>query len=99
MHHPLNDDDETAAAKKKSAFTIGALGAGSDYVAFLDYLGVASLNAGFGGQTKGGIYHSVYDSIYWYTHFSDGTFVDGKALSQYTATALLRLADSYGATV
>src|SRR5207248_8434049 len=44
--------------------------------------------------TKSGIYHSIYDSIYWYTHFSDTTFVDGKALSEYTATALLRLADS-----
>jgi len=95
LHHPASDDDEAPpAGKKKTSFTIGALGAGSDYVAFLDYLGVASLNAGFGGQTKGGIYHSVYDSIYWYTHFSDGTFVDGKALSQYTATALLRLADA-----
>jgi N-acetylated-alpha-linked acidic dipeptidase len=52
------------------------------------------MNAGFSGQSKGGIYHSVYDSIYWYTHFSDGNFVDGKALSQFTATALLRLADS-----
>jgi len=52
------------------------------------------MNAGFSGLTKGGIYHSVYDSIYWYTHFSDTTFVDSKALSQYTATALLRLADS-----
>ena len=99
LHHPASDDDDEPAAaptngKKKTAFTIGALGAGSDYVAFLDFLGVASMNAGFGGLTKGGIYHSVYDSIYWYTHFSDTTFVDGKALSQYTATALLRLADS-----
>jgi N-acetylated-alpha-linked acidic dipeptidase len=97
LHHPSNDDGDEpppANGKKKPTFTIGALGAGSDYVAFLDYLGVASMNAGFSGQTKGGIYHSVYDSIYWYTHFSDSTFVDGKALSQYTTTALLRLADS-----
>jgi N-acetylated-alpha-linked acidic dipeptidase len=96
LHHPPSDDadEPTPSAKKKTSFTIGALGAGSDYVAFLDFLGVASMNAGFGGQTKSGIYHSVYDSIYWYTHFSDGTFVDGRALSQYTATALLRLADS-----
>jgi len=95
LHHPPVDDaEETPAAKKKTSFTISALGAGSDYVAFLDYLGVASMNAGFSGQSKGGIYHSVYDSIYWYTHFSDGNFVDGKALSQFTATALLRLADS-----
>jgi N-acetylated-alpha-linked acidic dipeptidase len=70
------------------------LGAGSDYVAFLDFLGVASMNAGFGGQSKSGIYHSVYDSVYWYTHFSDSTFSNGKALSQYTATALLRLSGS-----
>ena len=96
LHHPSgpSGDDETAApGKAEKPFAIGALGAGSDYVAFLDYLGVASMNEGFGGQGKSGIYHSVYDSIYWYTHFSDGTFVDGQTLSKYTATALLRLAD------
>jgi N-acetylated-alpha-linked acidic dipeptidase len=98
LHHPPseNPQDEENAAKESKTFTIGALGAGSDYVAFIDYLGVASMNEGFGGQTKSGIYHSVYDDIYWYTHFSDGAFgfVDCKALSQYTATALLRLADA-----
>src|SRR5205807_48899 len=95
LHHPAPENqDEPEPAHKDKAFTIGALGAGSDYVAFLDYLGVASMNEDFSGQTKSGIYHSIYDSIYWYTHFSDTTFVDGKALSEYTATALLRLADS-----
>lgn len=95
LHHPPSEtEEETGSQKKDKNFTIGALGAGSDYVAFLDYLGVASMNEGFSGQTKSGIYHSIYDSIYWYTHFSDTTFADGAALSQYTATALLRLADS-----
>ncbi|MBV9759137.1 MAG: M28 family peptidase [Acidobacteriaceae bacterium] len=97
LHHPPADNqEEPENANKDKSFTIGALGAGSDYVAFIDYLGVASMNEGFGGQTKSGIYHSVYDDIYWYTHFSDGAFgfVDGKALSQYTATALLRLGDA-----
>src|SRR5581483_784879 len=95
LHHPPSvDQEEAEPPSKDKTFTIGALGAGSDYVAFLDYLGVASMNEGFGGQTKSGIYHSTYDSIYWYTHFSDSDFQDGKALSQYTATALLRLADS-----
>jgi N-acetylated-alpha-linked acidic dipeptidase len=95
LHHPPAEDQlQAEAAKKDATFSIGALGAGSDYVAFLDYLGVASMNEEFSGQTKSGIYHSTYDSIYWYTHFSDTSFVDGKALSQYTATALLRLADS-----
>ena len=50
---------------------IGALGSGSDYTAFLDHLGVASVNLGFGGEDGGGIYHSIYDDFYWYTHFSD----------------------------
>ena len=98
LHHPPseNQEEQETASKDSKTFTIGALGAGSDYVAFIDYLGVASMNEGFGGQTKSGIYHSVYDDIYWYTHFSDGAFgfADGRALSQYTSTALLRLADS-----
>jgi N-acetylated-alpha-linked acidic dipeptidase len=98
LHHPPseNSQDEENAAKESKTFTIGALGAGSDYVAFIDYLGIASMNEGFSGQTKSGIYHSIYDDIYWYTHFSDGAFgfVDGKALAQYTATALLRLGNA-----
>jgi N-acetylated-alpha-linked acidic dipeptidase len=95
LHHPPAEDQlQAEPAKKDATFSIGALGAGSDYVAFLDYLGVASMNEEFSGQTKSGIYHSTYDSIYWYTHFSDTSFVDGKTLAQYTATALLRLADS-----
>jgi N-acetylated-alpha-linked acidic dipeptidase len=93
-HQPMQDDPAAAAAKKEKTFTIGALGAGSDYVAFLDYAGIASMNDGFSGMDKSGIYHSAYDSIYWYNHFSDGTHVYGRALSQYTLTALMRLADS-----
>ena len=97
IHHPRAAEAEEAEAPRSNderQFRITALGAGSDYVAFLDYLGIASMNEGFGGLTKGGVYHSVYDSIYWYTHFADSTFTDGRAMSQFTATALLRLADS-----
>jgi N-acetylated-alpha-linked acidic dipeptidase len=94
IHHPPSEDPEEEPAHPKKNFTIGALGAGSDYVAFLDYLGIASMNEGFGGQSKGGIYHSIYDSLYWYTHFSDTNFADGRALSQYTATAILRLGNA-----
>src|SRR5262245_7516989 len=58
---------------------IGALGSGSDYTAFLDHIGVASLNLGFGGEGGGGVYHSIYDSFAWYTRFSDTTFEYGRA--------------------
>ncbi len=95
IHHPVTETQETPATPPRTdaTFTIGALGAGSDYQAFLDHLGIPSLNEGFEGQTKSGIYHSLYDSVYWYRHFSDGSYADGRALSQWTSTALLRLAD------
>ena len=73
---------------------IGALGSGSDYSSFIDHLGVASLNLGYGGEDDGGIYHSIYDDFYWYTHFSDTSFVYGRALAQTAGIAVLRLANA-----
>ena len=83
-----------AALKARRDLAIDALGSGSDYTAFLDYLQIASLDLGFGGDGGGGVYHSVYDSFYWYTHFSDGDFRHSAALSQVIGTAILRLADA-----
>ena len=83
-----------AATEQKPGFQMGALGAGSDYVAFVDHIGIASLNLGFGGQNQGGIYHSIYDSMAWFKRFGDPDFIYGRTLSQVTATALMRLADA-----
>ncbi|MCU1260536.1 MAG: Glutamate carboxypeptidase [Bryobacterales bacterium] len=74
-------------------YHIGALGSGSVYTSFLQHLGVATLNMGFGGE-GGGVYHSDYDDFYWYSHFSDTTFAYGKTLSEVTGTAMMRLADA-----
>src|SRR6202008_4965192 len=73
---------EPEEIRKRPALRLGALGSGSDYTAFIDHLGVASLNIGLGGEDGGGIYHSIYDDFYWYTHFSDTDFVYGRALAQ-----------------
>ena len=73
---------------------IGALGSGSDFTPFLQHLGIASMNLGYGGEDNGGIYHSVYDDFYWYTHFSDSTFVYGRALAQAVGTTVMRLASA-----
>jgi N-acetylated-alpha-linked acidic dipeptidase len=81
-------------ARTRADLRIGALGSGSDYTAFLDHLGIASMNLGFGGEGGGGIYHSVYDDFYWYTHFADSDFVYGRALAQTAGTAVMRLADA-----
>ena len=73
---------------------LSALGSGSDYTVFVDHLGIASLDLGYGGEDGGGIYHSIYDDFYWYTHFSDTDFRYGRALAQTVGTAVLRLADA-----
>jgi len=52
------------------------------------------LNIGYSGEDGGGIYHSIYDDFYWFTHFSDTEFVYGRALAQTSATAVIRLADA-----
>jgi N-acetylated-alpha-linked acidic dipeptidase len=80
--------------RKRPDLHIPALGSGSDYTAFLQHDGVASLNIGFGGEDGGGIYHSIYDDFYWFTHFSDTDFVYGRALAQTGGTAVMRLADA-----
>jgi N-acetylated-alpha-linked acidic dipeptidase len=80
--------------RDRSDMRIEALGSGTDFTGFLDHLGIASLNLGYGGEDEQGIYHSIYDDFYWYTHFSDTDFVYGRALSQSIGTAVIRLADA-----
>jgi N-acetylated-alpha-linked acidic dipeptidase len=86
--------EERKAIRARAELRLGALGSGSDYTAFIDHLGVASLNLGYGGEDDGGIYHSIYDDFHWYTHFSDRDFVYGRALAQTVGLAVLRLADA-----
>lgn len=86
--------EDRQEARERADLRIGALGSGSDYTVFIDHLGVASLNLGYGGEDGGGIYHSIYDDFYWYTHFSDTDFAYGRALAQTVGTAVMRLADA-----
>jgi N-acetylated-alpha-linked acidic dipeptidase len=86
--------DERGDIRHGNQLRIGALGDGSDYAPFLDHAGVAALNLGFGGEGGGGVYHSIYDDFYWYTHFSDTKFVYGRALAQLAGSAVMRMADA-----
>jgi N-acetylated-alpha-linked acidic dipeptidase len=85
---------ERAEFRNRSDIRIGALGDGSDYVSFLDFAGIPSLDIGFGGEGRGSEYHSIYDDFYWYSHFADTKFVYGRALAQTAGTAVLRMADA-----
>ncbi|HEV2493366.1 MAG TPA: M28 family metallopeptidase [Terriglobia bacterium] len=86
--------EERRELEHRADLRIGALGSGSDYTPFLQHLGIASLNLDYSGEDGGGIYHSIYDDFYWYTHFSDADFVYGRALAQTVGTAVIRLADA-----
>ncbi len=86
--------DDRKELRQRADLRIDALGSGTDFTAFLDHLGVATLDLGYGGEDEEGIYHSIYDDFYWYTHFSDTDFVYGRALAQTVGTSVMRLADA-----
>jgi N-acetylated-alpha-linked acidic dipeptidase len=86
--------DARQEARQRADLRIDALGSGSDFTPFLQHVGVATLNLGYGGEGGGGIYHSIYDDFKWFTTFDDTSFVYGRALAQTVGTAVLRLADA-----
>ena len=86
--------EERREARERADLRLAALGSGSDYTPFLQHLGVASLNLGFGGEDGGGSYHSVYDSVDHYTRFGDPDFAYGLALAQLCGRTVLRLANA-----
>lgn len=86
---------EEKAAKSGADLPVGALGSGSDYSAFLQHLGIPSINLGFGGEdAAGGSYHSLYDSFYHVMHFDDPGLAYGATLSKLVGRMVLRAADT-----
>jgi len=61
---------------KASQTKVRPLGSGSDYTVFLQRLGVASSNQGFGFTLSDAVYHyhSVYDSQAWQERYGDPGF-------------------------
>ena len=86
--------DERKEARERPNLRLAALGSGSDYTPFLQHLGVASLNLGFGGEDAGGSYHSIYDSFDHYSRFGDPRFEYGIALARTAGRTVLRLANA-----
>jgi N-acetylated-alpha-linked acidic dipeptidase len=78
----------------RADLALGALGSGSDYTAFIDHLGIAALDIGFGGEGGGGVYHSIYDNQAWFDRFSDAKFAYGQILAQLDAIVIMRLANA-----
>ena len=89
-----DDEEKRSELRENPEIKVDAIGSGSDYTAFLDHLGIASLNLGYFGEGGYGVYHSIYDSFHWFTNFGDTDFVYSKALAQTAGTAMLRFASA-----
>jgi len=74
------------------------LGSGSDYTAFIDHLGIASLDIRFVPDTgaRYGVYHSVYDSFDWMDKQGDPGFKYHQTMAKVWGLLTLRLADASG---
>jgi N-acetylated-alpha-linked acidic dipeptidase len=75
-------------------FELYALGSGSDYTPFIQHAGIASLNLGFGGESAGGEYHTIYDTYTHYKRFKDPDFSYGVALAKTAGRITLRMANA-----
>ncbi len=83
------------SAREDGQLPVGDLGSGSDFTPFVQHLGIASINLGYGGEgASGGVYHSAYDTFTHYDRFGDPGFVYGVALAQTSGRLVMRAADA-----
>jgi len=74
---------------------IRPLGSGSDYTPFVQHLGIASINLGYGGEgQQQGVYHSQYDTYEHFARFGDPGMRYEVTLAQTAGRLVLRTADA-----
>lgn len=81
-------------AKSRDDLRIYPMGSGSDYTPFLQHLGIASANISFGGESRDGSYHTLYDTYEHYTTWQDPGLQYGVSLAQVAGRATLRMANA-----
>ena len=88
------NDKARTEAKNRTDLRIYPMGSGSDYTPFLQHLGIASANLGFGGEASDGSYHTLYDTYEHFTKFKDPGLIYGATLAKVAGRATLRLANA-----
>jgi N-acetylated-alpha-linked acidic dipeptidase len=88
------DEKAKAEARDRADLRIYPMGSGSDYTPFLQHLGIASANLGFGGEAAGGSYHTLYDTYEHFTTWNDPGLVYTATLPKVVGRATLRLANA-----
>ena len=71
---------------------LGDLGGGSDFSGFYNYLGIPSIETGFGGRA--GWYHSAYDTYTAMERFGDPGYLSHAAEGRLAAVIVARLANA-----
>ncbi|XP_074129618.1 aminopeptidase NAALADL1 [Sminthopsis crassicaudata] len=80
--------------------SLGSLGAGSDYAAFVHFLGITSMDIAYTydrSKTSARIYptyHTAFDTFQYVESFLDPGFISHQAVARTAANTLLRLSDS-----
>ncbi|MCZ6616943.1 MAG: M28 family peptidase [Gammaproteobacteria bacterium] len=88
------DEKQRKELENREDLRIAPLGSGSDYTPFLQHLGIASANFGFGGESSHGSYHTLYDTYQHYTRFRDPGFAYAVTLAELTGRTTLRMANA-----
>src|SRR6266545_1232366 len=81
-------------ADNATTLPLEPLGSGSDFTAFLDHLGIASLDFSYCCESDYGVYHSAYDSVEHFQRFVDPTYEYGITQARTSGRAVLRLANA-----
>ncbi len=71
---------------------VGDLGSGSDYMVFLQHLGVPSTDITSSGDY--GVYHSVFDDFAWFKKFGDPDFRYEQEMARVYGLEVLRMSSA-----
>ncbi|MGD2128240.1 MAG: transferrin receptor-like dimerization domain-containing protein [Lysobacterales bacterium] len=83
------------AADPARDLPLHALGSGSDYSTFIEHLGLAALNIGYGGEgDSDGVYHSLYDDYAHHSRFVDPGAAYATVLAKTVGRLVLRAANA-----
>jgi N-acetylated-alpha-linked acidic dipeptidase len=81
-----------AAVRRPIDYPGNALGSGSDYTVFLNFLGLPVVEMSFTGPY--GVYHSTYDDIHWMERFGDPGYRYMTSMGEVWGRMALRLANA-----
>ncbi|EKM80407.1 hypothetical protein AGABI1DRAFT_106593 [Agaricus bisporus var. burnettii JB137-S8] len=87
---------QAEAIRRASKTGVSPLGSGSDYTVFIQRLGVAAVDQGFGNTDTDAPYHyhSIYDSQFWQEVYADPGFYRHVAIAKHIGMMGLRFSDS-----